>query len=85
LWLYQGSLATWLEGHPSNHSGGCAFPDPGFLVHEKAGLQHIKYGKSKPSQPPLIAMSGPYVLLEFGSDPFHTKFEDLEGRAAFTV
>ncbi|EGO02135.1 hypothetical protein SERLA73DRAFT_177918 [Serpula lacrymans var. lacrymans S7.3] len=30
-------------------------------------------------------MSGPYVLLQFGADPFNLKFEDLEGRPAFTV
>jgi hypothetical protein len=30
-------------------------------------------------------MSGPFVLLQFGSDPFSTKLEDLEGRAAFTM
>jgi hypothetical protein len=30
-------------------------------------------------------MSGPFVLLQFGSDPFSTKIEDLEGRAAFTI
>jgi hypothetical protein len=34
---------------------------------------------------PSAIMSGPFVLLQFGSDPFSTKFEDLEGRAAFTV
>lgn len=30
-------------------------------------------------------MSGPYILLQFGDDPFHHKFEDLEGRDAFTM
>ncbi|KII94720.1 hypothetical protein PLICRDRAFT_96541 [Plicaturopsis crispa FD-325 SS-3] len=30
-------------------------------------------------------MSGPYVLLQYGTDPFRARFEDLEGRAAFTV
>jgi hypothetical protein len=30
-------------------------------------------------------MSGPYILLQFGFDPFSNKIEDLEGRAAFTV
>ncbi|KAF8885794.1 hypothetical protein BD779DRAFT_1732106 [Infundibulicybe gibba] len=30
-------------------------------------------------------MSGPYVLLQFGDDPFTANFEDLEGRAAFTM
>ncbi|KAF5387946.1 hypothetical protein D9615_000782 [Tricholomella constricta] len=30
-------------------------------------------------------MSGPYVLLQFGDDPFNNAFEDLEGRSAFTV
>ena len=33
----------------------------------------------------LIAMSGLYILLQFGFDPFSNKIEDLEGRAAFTV
>ena len=30
-------------------------------------------------------MSGPYVLLQFGRDPFNYKLEDLEGRNAFTM
>ncbi|KAF9236194.1 hypothetical protein BU15DRAFT_77167 [Melanogaster broomeanus] len=30
-------------------------------------------------------MSGTYVLLQFGSDPFSHHFEDLESRPAFTV
>ncbi|KAF9458468.1 hypothetical protein BDZ94DRAFT_1313236 [Collybia nuda] len=30
-------------------------------------------------------MSSQYVLLQFGDDPFHNKFEDIEGRDAFTV
>ncbi|KAG1752389.1 uncharacterized protein EDB91DRAFT_513125 [Suillus paluster] len=30
-------------------------------------------------------MSGSYVLLQFGSDLFSHRFEDLEGRPAFTV
>lgn len=30
-------------------------------------------------------MPGPYVLLQFGADAHNTKFEDLEGRPAFTV
>ncbi|KAI6100150.1 hypothetical protein F5141DRAFT_1140600 [Pisolithus sp. B1] len=30
-------------------------------------------------------MSNTYVLLQFGSDPFAFRFEDLEGRPAFTV
>ncbi|KAJ3522161.1 hypothetical protein NM688_g8914 [Phlebia brevispora] len=30
-------------------------------------------------------MSGTYVLLQFGADPWPTRFEDLEGRPAFTV
>lgn len=30
-------------------------------------------------------MSGPYVLLQFGQDPFKYKMEDLEGRKAFTM
>ncbi|RDB19983.1 hypothetical protein Hypma_013032 [Hypsizygus marmoreus] len=30
-------------------------------------------------------MSGAYVLLQFGDDPFNNRFEDLEGRAAFTI
>ncbi|EIW76263.1 hypothetical protein CONPUDRAFT_139678 [Coniophora puteana RWD-64-598 SS2] len=30
-------------------------------------------------------MSGPYILLQFGSDPFDYKLEDLEGRPAFTM
>ncbi|KAF8841573.1 hypothetical protein BDN67DRAFT_1010506 [Paxillus ammoniavirescens] len=30
-------------------------------------------------------MAGAYVLLQFGSDPFSHRFEDLESRPAFTV
>ncbi|OBZ70467.1 hypothetical protein A0H81_09559 [Grifola frondosa] len=30
-------------------------------------------------------MSGPYVLLQFSADPWNARFEDLEGRLAFTV
>ncbi|CAL1699983.1 unnamed protein product [Somion occarium] len=30
-------------------------------------------------------MSGPYVLLQFGADFYNVRFEDLEGRLAFTV
>lgn len=30
-------------------------------------------------------MTGSYVLLQFGSDLFNHKFEDLESRPAFTV
>ncbi|KIJ69824.1 hypothetical protein HYDPIDRAFT_22984 [Hydnomerulius pinastri MD-312] len=30
-------------------------------------------------------MAGPYLLLQFGSDPFSHRFEDLESRPAFTV
>lgn len=30
-------------------------------------------------------MAGTYVLLQFGADPWPTRFEDLEGRLAFTV
>jgi hypothetical protein len=32
-----------------------------------------------------LFMSGPYTLLQFGADPFSSRFEDLEGRPAFTV
>ena len=39
------------------------------------------------SSPPSarVTMSGLYVLLQFGENPFSTRFEDLEARAAFTV
>jgi len=30
-------------------------------------------------------MTGPYVLFQYGSDPFSHRFEDLECRPAFTV
>ena len=30
-------------------------------------------------------MSGTYVLLQYGNDAWATKFEDLEGRLAFTM
>lgn len=30
-------------------------------------------------------MSSQYVLLQFGSDPFNARYEDLEGRSAFTL
>jgi hypothetical protein len=30
-------------------------------------------------------MSATYVLLQFGADPFNVRFEDIEGRPAFTV
>jgi hypothetical protein len=30
-------------------------------------------------------MSGTYVLLQYGNDPWATRFEDLEGRRAFTM
>ncbi|KAJ8463938.1 hypothetical protein ONZ45_g17412 [Pleurotus djamor] len=30
-------------------------------------------------------MSGPYILLQFGDNPCHCRFEDLESRAAFTI
>ena len=32
-----------------------------------------------------LIMSGPYILLQFGEDPFSHRFEDLECRPAFTV
>ena len=34
---------------------------------------------------PLMATSRSYVLLQKGEDPFHTRFEDLDGFTAFTV
>ncbi|EIN11032.1 hypothetical protein PUNSTDRAFT_142896 [Punctularia strigosozonata HHB-11173 SS5] len=30
-------------------------------------------------------MSGSYVLIQFGNDPFNLRFEDLEGRPAFAI
>ena len=30
-------------------------------------------------------MAGTYVLLQYGADAFNARFQDLEGRAAFTV
>lgn len=32
-----------------------------------------------------MAVSQSYVLLQKGEDPFHTRFEDLDGLTAFTV
>jgi hypothetical protein len=32
-----------------------------------------------------MATSRSYVLLQKGEDPFHTRFEDLDGLTAFTV
>jgi hypothetical protein len=32
-----------------------------------------------------MAASRSYVLLQKGEDPFHTRFEDLDGLTAFTV
>lgn len=32
-----------------------------------------------------MAVSQSYVLLQKGEDPFHTRFEDLDGLTAFTM
>ena len=35
--------------------------------------------------PPTHSMSSAYVLLQFSSDPWNARFEDLENRLAFSV
>lgn len=65
-------------------SGGALPFRASWIVPEKTRLSAWKIPVHLLA-PSLSPMSGPHTLLQFGADPFNTKFEDLEGRAAFTM
>lgn len=61
---------------------------PCITVHIASLITHSPQSCSLRLAPlfsPLMATSRSYVLLQKGEDPFHTRFEDLDGLTAFTV
>lgn len=79
--------------HVDCHATPCCWPVARGAV-SRSGLpcssRKEAYGEMNtlvhsPNHPSTTKMSGQYVLLQFGDDPFHNKFEDIEGRDAFTV
>jgi len=55
------------------------------LCHEKVGWITVEQVVPPPRLSTLPTMASSYVLLQFGSDLFNHRFEDLESRPAFTV
>lgn len=56
------------------------------LVNVSRGEKIYGTSSSPPSHlHPLLSMAGTYVLLQYGADAFNARFQDLEGRAAFTM